>query len=487
MESPFNGDIHATNVRSVELSFVSDRTIEYSGFSCNYTTTKIRCNKPLPIPNNGEIIQSSIKNLFEFEDQVEYRCDVGYKMKGSNFVTCKWDGEWSELEATCPDVDECLNDELCDQVCTNTIGSYVCSCNVGWTLDQNRHTCSIVSCGKPIQLLEVKNLQVLPNDAKYVYNETLSVECQTNYLMSGAAKWRCSENGNWIETETDTGLDGAKLPVCTPKCGWRRKGPIAQIGGTAFPVEKYDFAWHAHIFRRDNRNKHCGGALLNRRFLLTAHHCQKHLPIAQTEVHFGIRDKSVTDGDGVQKANGKTWHAYSRFDSNHGYLLNDFALLELDRDIEMTDHVHPICLPTAQQTRKFQMDLKNQETHGRLSGFGNTEHGSTESSLILMYGDSVTLNRKNCGARLKQEFFPDSELPSYLVSPLDLQQFACHQIAYSLEGDSGGSYVINKPTTEAEFHYITFAVVSWGPPSENFSVSSVIDHEDLSWINKVIN
>ena len=41
------------------------------------------------------------------------------------------------------DINECLDDNAgCQQVCNNIIGSYLCSCNDGFMLDENRHNCS---------------------------------------------------------------------------------------------------------------------------------------------------------------------------------------------------------------------------------------------------------------------------------------------------------------------------------------------------------
>ena len=30
----------------------------------------------------------------------------------------------------------------CTQICNNTLGSYICSCNSGYTLDADNHTCN---------------------------------------------------------------------------------------------------------------------------------------------------------------------------------------------------------------------------------------------------------------------------------------------------------------------------------------------------------
>ena len=40
------------------------------------------------------------------------------------------------------DVDQCAaNTDGCAQTCTNTAGSYQCSCDAGYTLNSDGHTC----------------------------------------------------------------------------------------------------------------------------------------------------------------------------------------------------------------------------------------------------------------------------------------------------------------------------------------------------------
>ncbi|KAI6658140.1 Tyrosine kinase receptor Cad96Ca [Oopsacas minuta] len=64
----------------------------------------------------------------------------------SSFCECVEAGYLFEND-TCVDMDECSNsaDNNCDQVCTNTNGSYTCSCNIGFTLDSDMSTCSGVN------------------------------------------------------------------------------------------------------------------------------------------------------------------------------------------------------------------------------------------------------------------------------------------------------------------------------------------------------
>ena len=39
------------------------------------------------------------------------------------------------------DIDECT-DSICDQNCTNIVGSFICGCNAGFELDSDGQTCN---------------------------------------------------------------------------------------------------------------------------------------------------------------------------------------------------------------------------------------------------------------------------------------------------------------------------------------------------------
>ena len=41
-----------------------------------------------------------------------------------------------------PDINECTGVNNCQQICTNTAGSYTCSCGIGFLLSENGHTCN---------------------------------------------------------------------------------------------------------------------------------------------------------------------------------------------------------------------------------------------------------------------------------------------------------------------------------------------------------
>ena len=55
-------------------------------------------------------------------------CEVGYRLESD--------------EHGCTDIDECAQGVAgCAQTCTNTVGNYTCSCDSGYYLAEDRHMC----------------------------------------------------------------------------------------------------------------------------------------------------------------------------------------------------------------------------------------------------------------------------------------------------------------------------------------------------------
>ena len=55
--------------------------------------------------------------------------------------------QWCDYKSTCDmfctiDINECAaGTDLCDQNCTNTVGSYRCSCGLGYRMNDNGYQC----------------------------------------------------------------------------------------------------------------------------------------------------------------------------------------------------------------------------------------------------------------------------------------------------------------------------------------------------------
>ena len=74
-------------------------------------------------------------------------CDPGYELESDN-RTCKGSQYTSALHVNntillYADINECLTDNGgCAQTCRNTGGSYYCSCDSGYELTSDNHTCT---------------------------------------------------------------------------------------------------------------------------------------------------------------------------------------------------------------------------------------------------------------------------------------------------------------------------------------------------------
>ncbi|ROT79436.1 prophenoloxidase activating enzyme 2 [Penaeus vannamei] len=115
-----------------------------------------------------------------------------------------------------------------------------------------------------------------------------------------------------------------------------------------------DHPWMAALGYSDSNGTrikwNCGGALINRRYVVTAAHCldKRHLgDEVLTTIRLGTEYLEPTQGA----------HAYQIFSPEAAVLhpnfdkyqlvYNDIALVRLNRDVVFNEHVRPVCLPPA--------------------------------------------------------------------------------------------------------------------------------------------
>nr|AQM58392.1 venom s1 protease 14 [Pristhesancus plagipennis] len=136
---------------------------------------------------------------------------------------------------------------------------------------------------------------------------------------------------------------GTKKTDC--KCGWTNNPVRRIVGGEEAGIN--EFPWVVGIKASDDGGPGCGGVILSKRIVLTASHCTEALEKAKIQVIVGEHDVLDDKETPVtQVINVKKYVQHPSYDLN-GYLENDIALLLLEKDIEMSDRVGPICLPTA--------------------------------------------------------------------------------------------------------------------------------------------
>uniref|UniRef100_A0A182YKD7 Uncharacterized protein n=1 Tax=Anopheles stephensi TaxID=30069 RepID=A0A182YKD7_ANOST len=175
-----------------------------------------------------------------------------------------------------------------------------------------------------------------------------------HYLIgiTGMGQEKCATAVSGLQTINDA------LPT-SPQCGIQLSDRI--VGGQSTELE--EFPWMALIQYRKPQGFygfHCGGALINARYILTAAHCVHSLPRGWElyQIRLGEWDLSSANDclNGVctaqpidMEAERVTVHdGYSALDVSHAH---DIALIRLTHDVPTSRTVRPICLPVAKSDR----------------------------------------------------------------------------------------------------------------------------------------
>lgn len=117
----------------------------------------------------------------------------------------------------------------------------------------------------------------------------------------------------------------------------------------------------------------------------------------------------------------------------------DIALLELEKPVEYSSVVRPICLPDASHVFPAGKAIW-------VTGWGHTQYGGT-GALILQKGEIRVINQTTCESLLPQQITPRMMCVGFLSGGVD-----------SCQGDSGGPL----SSVEADGRIFQAGVVSWG-------------------------
>ncbi|XP_062611525.1 uncharacterized protein LOC134273339 [Saccostrea cucullata] len=221
---------------------------------------KIKC--PIPEIPNGQV---SSQMLPEYQGTLTVSCNTGYIVNGSATITCQDDRSFGTLptcinnnecqtsnggcahnctdtegsyyctcrdgytlnadQRQCDDVDECsVNNGGCTQGCTTSAGSYSCSCNVtgyvlfdvngrsGYTIqspDTGSRAGDVYHLGHTCVRINCSEPALVPNGmlmtkrAMHRYMDKISYMCDLGYVKTaGEEMFTCGANGEWTPSQT---------------------------------------------------------------------------------------------------------------------------------------------------------------------------------------------------------------------------------------------------------------------------------------------
>ncbi|XP_011302141.1 uncharacterized protein [Fopius arisanus] len=207
---------------------------------------------------------------------------------------------------------------------------------------------------------------------------------------------------------------------------------IRIVGGTE--VTPHSLPWVVAIFHL--RRLHCGGALINNRYILTAGHCVKWIPNSE-DLTVGIGMHNLHQRKIGQIVQISRVILHNNFYSDDLHDTDDIALLELKNPVKFTETIQPICLP-AKGSEYTGQDVK-------VAGWGRVKSGG-EASSVLQEATLKVMSYAQC---------KNTSLGNYITRSMTC---AYNDGEDACQGDSGGPLLFQRNNSKFE----TIGIVSWG-------------------------
>ncbi|KAI8116971.1 Venom serine protease Bi-VSP [Lucilia cuprina] len=259
----------------------------------------------------------------------------------------------------------------------------------------------------------------------------------SNSICGGAATAVCCPSSN-SQQQTSTNAPLIKnsneiprrLPTVEEGCGFSNNSYKKIVGGEV--SKKGAWPWIALIGYDDELSASpfkCGGTLITARHVVTAAHClRRDLSFVRLGEHDLTTDTEARHVD-IRVVRSERHPDYT---PRNGH--SDIAILYLERNVEFSVLISPICMPITPELRK--------KTYVRytpfIAGWGKTMEGGTSSNVLEELQVTIYENEL-CRDRYKQKnrLFPEKEFDNAVICAglFSGRNDTC-------QGDSGGPLMI---------------------------------------------
>jgi len=254
-------------------------------------------------------------------------------------------------------------------------------------------------------------------------------------------------------------------------CG--KKGRDSGREGVA---EMSEWPWHAAILEKPQDLYVCGSTLVDESWILTAAHCvDDYIPFVAgieeiLKVRLGEYDVSTTAEPLPHKEfNISDIRIHPNF--NNATLVNDIALLKLDRPAKRRQNIDVVCVPGDDVFSQPDEDIDN----CWVTGWGRKTE-SSDHSVVLKEVSVPMWNHGKCNEALQAQFGPSYILPESAVCAGAEGRDAC-------DGDGGGPLVCEKSGQWYQVGIISFGIGCGRPGVPGVYTKVGAFH---SWLEKVI-
>ncbi|KAM8977459.1 coagulation factor VII-like [Pelodytes ibericus] len=327
----------------------------------------------------------------------------------------KDDRRTKEFWKTYKDDNQCLSNP-CENggTCVDQYQSYVCSCPLPY---------------------EGRNCEQNMND---------SLKC---IVDNGECEHFCHDTPSTVRTCSCAegyaiGEDGLScIPTVQYPCGKKpvlkgKKKLLRIVGGEVCP--KGECPWQAAIFQV--KTLICGGSLVAPNWIVTAAHCVRSTTANKITVVLGEHKLSQLEGT-EQERNVSKIIVHENYIGKKFNYDNDIALLKLDRPVNYTDFVVPLCLPE----RLFAVRELLSIRYSTVSGWGRLLEGGATPD-VLRKVQLPRVKTQECIQQTKMNISKNMFCAGFTDGSKD----AC-------KGDSGGPHATLYKNT-----YFLTGIVSWG-------------------------